>query len=300
MKNNIFFDEINDHIENIRVMLAESLVNPSFSRPITYDTLLKEFQNAYLILIKNKAFFETHELPEAKSQTSRESSEKVTPVVVSPVVDVPVFKEVNNTEVLSTKKPETLPDDRPLKAEKTSRHAKIEKHVEQKKSLVTETPEKISSSETIVTEPIVSEVNVSETEISPVVETIVPKPVIPSKNKTNTEQNISLADKFRTEDNSLNHRFGKADKNLLGEIAKLNPLSDIRQGIGINDRFMFVRELFVNDSEKYNQTIEALNTAGSIENALAVINRDAASFAWQEENETVQKLILLVYRRYKQ
>ena len=73
------------------------------------------------------------------------------------------------------------------------------------------------------------------------------------------------------------------------------PLSSIVSGIGLNDKFLFIRELFNGDNALYSSAIRNLDTADSLDDALNYIHRH---FEWDEKNEAVQKFIALVYRRH--
>ena len=73
------------------------------------------------------------------------------------------------------------------------------------------------------------------------------------------------------------------------------PLSSIMSGIGLNDRFLYARELFDGDNDLYNNVVKYLDTANSLEEALVFIKNN---FDWDEKNETAQKFVGLVHRRH--
>ena len=73
------------------------------------------------------------------------------------------------------------------------------------------------------------------------------------------------------------------------------PLSSIASGIGLNDKFLYIRELFGGDNALYSNTIRNLDAANSLKDALDYIQ---CNFGWDEKNETAQKLISLVHRRH--
>jgi len=73
------------------------------------------------------------------------------------------------------------------------------------------------------------------------------------------------------------------------------PLSSIASGIGLNDKFLYIRELFGGDNALYSNTIRNLDAANSLKDALDYIH---CNFGWDEKNETAQKLISLVHRRH--
>jgi hypothetical protein len=73
------------------------------------------------------------------------------------------------------------------------------------------------------------------------------------------------------------------------------PLVTIASGVGLNDRFLYIRELFQGNSDLYGKTVSKLDAAGSLNDALDFIDRN---FDWDKENSTVQKFIHLVHRRH--
>ena len=73
------------------------------------------------------------------------------------------------------------------------------------------------------------------------------------------------------------------------------PLTSIATGIGLNERFLYIRELFKGDNALYGNAIRHLDDADSLDDALGFIQRH---FSWDEENETAQKFIHLVHRRH--
>lgn len=72
------------------------------------------------------------------------------------------------------------------------------------------------------------------------------------------------------------------------------PLKSIRDGIGLNDRYLFIRELFANDAEKYTGTINTLDQFGSIEEAVGYLKQN---YKWNK-TEAGQKFLALVKRRF--
>lgn len=74
----------------------------------------------------------------------------------------------------------------------------------------------------------------------------------------------------------------------------LMPLAKIGGSIGINDRFLFVRELFANNSDAFDQAITDLDQFDSIEQAVNFLKKN---FKWTK-NEASQKFLILVKRRF--
>ena len=73
------------------------------------------------------------------------------------------------------------------------------------------------------------------------------------------------------------------------------PIASIASGIGLNDRFLYVRELFKGDSNKYNRALKHLDTVDTLEEALDFIT---CHFDWNPKSEATQKFLKLVHRRH--
>jgi len=72
-------------------------------------------------------------------------------------------------------------------------------------------------------------------------------------------------------------------------------VDDIRKAIGINDKFLFLRELFGNNSDFMNQTIDELNKLNTFAQAQAFIK---SNFGWDMDDETVIAFHAAVRRKY--
>ena len=71
---------------------------------------------------------------------------------------------------------------------------------------------------------------------------------------------------------------------------------DIKRGCSLNDRFLFHRELFNNNRNEMNNTLEHLNSLGSYEESEKYI-RD--NFKWDFENQIVNDFLLVVRKGFK-
>lgn len=80
----------------------------------------------------------------------------------------------------------------------------------------------------------------------------------------------------------------------LTELLKSKPLSSLSEAIGINDRFLFVREIFDGKNEAYSQAITRLDKAETVSDARAVIMSYTGD---NRENDAVKQLIELVKRK---
>jgi hypothetical protein len=72
------------------------------------------------------------------------------------------------------------------------------------------------------------------------------------------------------------------------------PVKDIKKAIGINEKFLFIRELFDNNTALYNETIEKLNQMASMDEARQYLDEN---FSW-EDDEISGKFLSQVHRKY--
>ena len=97
---------------------------------------------------------------------------------------------------------------------------------------------------------------------------------------------------------SLNDRL-KQEKTELGSRLKEAPIKDLRKGIGINDRFTFVNELFRGDEAMYERSIKTINGFNIYSEAEYWITRELKlKLAWDEDREIVKHFYQLVRRRF--
>jgi len=97
---------------------------------------------------------------------------------------------------------------------------------------------------------------------------------------------------------SLNDRL-KQDKTEVAHVLKDAPIKDLRKGIGINDRFTFVRELFRGDEAFYERSIKTINSFHIFSEAEYWINRELKyKIGWDEDREVVKHFYQLVRRRF--
>lgn len=136
-----------------------------------------------------------------------------------------------------------------------------------------------------------------ESKEQPKVESKLQKPTVAppsSPEAPGTEKKVlgELLGKDRT---SFNEKLGNGQGN--GSNKVLSPITDLRKGLGINDRFFFQRELFNGSSDVMNQTLDQLNQMNSLSSAKSFL---AANFKWKPDQEAVHAFMDLLERRFHQ
>ena len=75
---------------------------------------------------------------------------------------------------------------------------------------------------------------------------------------------------------------------------KALPLKSLKEGLLLNDRYLFQRELFNDDKSRLDETIAALDRLSNIQEAVGYLK---ANFRWTR-NEASEKFVQLVKRRF--
>lgn len=97
---------------------------------------------------------------------------------------------------------------------------------------------------------------------------------------------------------SINEKL-KQSKIDLGDTLTEVPIRDLRKAIGVNDRFLFINELFRGDEVAYERSIKTINSFSIFAEAEYWIQRELkVKNGWDSSNEMVAQFFQLVKRRF--
>ncbi len=108
-----------------------------------------------------------------------------------------------------------------------------------------------------------------------------------------------LADKFKeTPKSSVHDKISveKNEKTVAEKIGK-SSIPSLKSAIGINDKFLFINQLFKGDLQGYNKAIDKLNSCTTIEQATSALEDLKSTYGWDNGDEAYQKLEDLVIRK---
>ena len=108
-------------------------------------------------------------------------------------------------------------------------------------------------------------------------------------NETIAANGESLNDKLKS---SSSHKE-------IAHTIKGAPIKDLRKAIGINDRYVFINELFRGDETMYERSVKTINSFNIYGEAEFWIKRELKlKLAWPDDHEAVQLFDELVKRRF--
>jgi hypothetical protein len=97
---------------------------------------------------------------------------------------------------------------------------------------------------------------------------------------------------------SLNDRL-KIERTELADVLVETPFKDLKKAIGVNDRYVFVNELFRGDEAMYERSIKTINAFRILQEAEYWIERELkVKQAWDDGKTTTQHFYQLVKRRF--
>ena len=152
-----------------------------------------------------------------------------------------------------------------------------------------------TTSQTPVEDPVKIVPEISEAVIAPKEEKT-ETPVAPIlKEPKSIESQEEKEEAKLAESVTLNDQLQSGSRKIIGQKLSSHKLEDIQSAIGINDRFLFIRELFENSADAYNSAISFINQSDNFETVQNWINKEKH---WDMEDPTVIQFVEITKRKF--
>jgi len=125
-----------------------------------------------------------------------------------------------------------------------------------------------------------------------------PKAVEEKTEAVTTFQQESGPDLFSTNQATISDRFEGKDEKSLADKLQQSKLNDLRSAIGINEKFLFINELFSGDMGRYDKTLDELNSMQSKTGLDTFFMELKIEKQWNEEEDAFVKFKELVDRKF--
>jgi len=307
MGNEIIRNSIIGSLESLVEMVANVTETDGIVHQLDMDITLEQIRKLYL---------EVQMLDSENRKAMQQNAQSVTQPKQEPI-PVPENQSSINQEpeaVMEAPQPEPTPTPEPIVAPAPIIDATpviepepIVVEIKEEPMITVETasvytepiPEVQLVAETSMQEPVAEIPSVQVTEILPEInqpENIsAPVQKIPAP-ETNVKQ-TTLAEKLTREDNSINQQMRANNQ---ARFQKLNetPVANLRTAIGINDKFMFVNELFKGEMKEYDFVIQEINAASDESAALDILNQKLTARGTADKTDAVSKLSSFIHRRF--
>jgi hypothetical protein len=81
--------------------------------------------------------------------------------------------------------------------------------------------------------------------------------------------------------------------------ARLRPVTDIKKGLGLNEKFLLMRSFFNNDAMRFTADLDQLNRLNSLQEAEEILFGNLLPGRhWDAQSEADLTLFLIIYRRF--
>ncbi len=134
-------------------------------------------------------------------------------------------------------------------------------------------------------------------------ETNQPSSAPPEPASEETDPIYSEVDESTTETSALprtlNDQLTAGQRATLADIHQHQKIANIKSYIGVNQRFMFIRELFGNNAEAYNQALDELEQQNTYIEAFNYLrNHYAQPNRWKMDSEEVVEFLEIIAKRF--
>jgi hypothetical protein len=109
----------------------------------------------------------------------------------------------------------------------------------------------------------------------------------------------SIGDKFKNEKPSLNEIVsGFKPDSSIGMKLQNESITDLMKSIDMNNKFLFVKELFKGNGSAFTEEINNLNNHSKLDGALRYLDKIKEKYHWDEKSEAYYQLYHLILRKY--
>jgi hypothetical protein len=124
-------------------------------------------------------------------------------------------------------------------------------------------------------------------------------PLIEIPTLSHQPNNREINDLIGDSVSSINDKLKPGIAPELGNVLKGSPVKELRKAIGVNDRFVFINELFRGDEPMYERSIKTINNFRILPEAEYWMERELKiKLGWDDSREIVQHFYQLVRRRF--
>ncbi len=272
---------------------------------IEKDIVLQNLREAYLLILQNQvSSIPPVQKPEVKQKPETEKKEKAvteTKPTVMPVQPVSVVKEapvVEKSPVVEKKVESQVEvprkEEKPVIEEISPKNDKVqEEDLDEMDSDILQFLTPQPKAETKKQPEVKTEAKVeAKPEVKPEA-----KPAIPEPKPAQQVEVVPAAEK--PQQRSLNDLFNEQKKeNSLGDKFQQKKVVNLTKAMTINDKFLFIRELFKNKSEEFSRAIQTLNNCHDIEEAFDIMEGLKKQYFWDSTSAAYLSLCDLVRRKF--
>ncbi len=154
-----------------------------------------------------------------------------------------------------------------------------------------------------IPEPIIETVPepIVETVPEPIVETLTSEELLPesiTEDESHSAKQTTYDLFSGSGDNAIAEKFQSKDETSIAEKMQKSQFSNIREAIGINEKFLFINELFNGDMGRYNKILDDINELSTKQGVDTYLFELKIQFQWPEDGDAYIRLKELLDRKF--
>lgn len=112
-------------------------------------------------------------------------------------------------------------------------------------------------------------------------------------------ESATVSDKYKNTPQSLNEKLGTtAPDNSIAAKLKQDPIKELRSAIGLNEKVLFVKELFNENNEEYRKVLNKLDNMPDLTTAMELVNALKLRYAWDDNKDSYKLFLNYIKRRF--
>ena len=105
-----------------------------------------------------------------------------------------------------------------------------------------------------------------------------------------------IADRFQNNSPSVNDMLSSSNLNKdLASHFKDRPIQNLKRAIKLNDRIWYIKELFNEDTQLFEQTVDQIDQSSTLDVVLAQLFKQ---FDWDQNKKSTISFLELIFRRF--
>jgi hypothetical protein len=270
MEKEKLIQEIKQNLEALEVYADRLEKNPEKAHRMDLELMIEKTRKIYDVLIRLDVLIIPFEA---------DIREEVTP-------------EPEETAEINNPRPEPI-SDTPSEPSEIPDHDNREYEEQITPEKKPETPQETNAGE-ILTEEQVAESPVSKEEFRTEPETEKEFP----EESSEEDPHKSTIDLFSTAEPTVSDKYSEQEPVTLADKLNKEGINELREAIGINEKFLFINELFNGDMSKYNKVIDELDEMSTLKGAETYLLELKVQNQWAEDNQAFAKLSELLKRKF--
>ena len=128
---------------------------------------------------------------------------------------------------------------------------------------------------------------------------VAPEPEPESRTEQHDEESPkSTIDLFSTAEPTVSDVYSEQETVTVADKFSHGNVNELREAIGINEKFLFINELFNGDMSKYNKVIDELDELTTFKGAETYLVELKVQYQWTEDNPAYRKLTELLKLKF--